>query len=145
MEKNSYNTRNLKTLQHVKKTMDESKRTIAFIGRKTLPKTIEEVVENALALRPTRMVTEKSSYTQVLGSTRSLEDIYLMCKHYIPNVQIEDIAKYLTEQINKVKIGGKWCCTHYKFMFFNITIPECYKNDSSYLYLYKTNVPSVLK
>lgn len=57
----------------------------------------------------------KKKYKQVIGSTRSIEDMYLLCKTYIPNVKLKDIVKTI-KQNNDIRYV-RYCEAHKKYMY----------------------------
>lgn len=54
---------------------------------------------------------------QVIGSTRSAEDLYLICKHYLPKTSFSNVLKVLDKLNRENILVIDFCITHRKYMF----------------------------
>lgn len=57
--------------------------------------------------------TKKNNRNQVLGSRRSIEDMYICCRTYFPDVKFDDVFNYIIETIPY----SCYCGQHKKHMF----------------------------
>lgn len=106
-------------LQKLAEKQDKIDYTIQFIdGYK--PKSIKDAIEYAITRRPfsplnqTRRIGGKRKHQsqQFLGTSRSIQDLHLICRHYFPKTTVFDVANYLKPFIikNQKQI---WLCSSF--------------------------------
>ena len=69
-------------------------------------------------VRPTNIITISTgrAWPQKLGSRRSIEDMYLLCKTYIPDVKLKQIIAALRTKKCKLRFAC-YCGQHQRYMF----------------------------
>lgn len=102
----------------------ENASTIKFMYEPA-PISPKKCVELALSMKPT--VTCKSNRKQYLGSSRSMQDLYLICKHYFPEITLLDVSNILKSLYNDGKINTLFCTTFNKRMFKSIQYSTIYR------------------
>lgn len=109
-------------MKELQARLDKQNKTIRFkdIYIKTKPKSIDYILGRFLDLIPTVTTGHKSGkeYPQRVGGSRSLHDMYLLAKHYFPDVTLEEVAKVLKNKIhNRTAYCKGMCITYQRFMF----------------------------
>lgn len=105
-------------LKRLQEKEDKSGRRIRFRTVKSF-NNLEEVIDFAFKMQGTESSTEKTKKwrSQLLGNSRSLQDLYLICKYYFPDTKIEDIIYYLRELWGDKNLIMHHCYTFGRMMF----------------------------
>ena len=104
--------------QHAVTVRCAKNQTIKFMNDSIQPTSVEEACSYAFRMHSTIVVGDgKNHRPQRLGVTRSLQDLYLICKHYVPNVTIYDVVKRLSDLYKQNSLYSHYCCTFRRMMF----------------------------
>lgn len=105
-------------LKRLQEKEDKSGRRIRFRTVKSF-NNLEEVIDFAFKMQGTESSTEKTKKwrSQLLGNSRSLQDLYLICKYYFPDTKIEDIIYYLRELWGDKNLIMHHCYNFGRMMF----------------------------
>lgn len=106
-------------LTRMQEKQDASKRQLRFSDKSFKPKSIEAVIDESLKMLRTESVGKKRIYPQYLGSSRSMQDMYLLCKYYFPKTTIFDVSRYLNQRKKRSRLGSHFCSTFRRMMFTN--------------------------
>ena len=123
-------------LESQKIKLDNEKVTIRFMDESIKPQTVEECVTIAFSMKPTikeglNERGKKRRFTkQSLGSTRSIQDLYLIAKHYVPESSMEDVLTTLKELKSKKHLHSHWCRTFKRMMFRKEYSPYSWQNGT---------------
>lgn len=109
-------------LDKLQTQQDEAGYTIRFFDEQAAPtESVQSIVEYAITymggMPDTIKVGPKRYRRQSLGASRSIEDLYLLCKHYHPMVQIREVTGVLRALHNARNLKWWFCSTHRKMMF----------------------------
>lgn len=114
-----------KYLKQIQEKMDATGKTIGFrdIFIKTKPPSISHTIGTALNMNKTITHGKRNKREQNLGVSRSLQDLYLIVKHYFPEATIFDVVADLQNRRNKKELRAQFCYSHKKMMFYNNNCP----------------------
>src|SRR3990167_4299388 len=90
--------------------LDKLGKTIYFINHYG-NLSVKELLRKALLMAPTQTTTCKTK--QILGQRRSLEDLYLIVKHYCPEITIQEIVK----DLKTIPTSSMFCYSFNRQMF----------------------------
>lgn len=86
----------------------------------TEEKIIEAVLKNPHGINTRTIYKNGKKRKQIIGGTRSAEDLYLICKHYLPNTSFNNVLQVLNNKYEVGTLYTTFCCTHRKYMFRHI-------------------------
>lgn len=105
-----------KTLKEAEEYLNNPLFRIRFQDETLQIKTVKSAIKLALERRNTCTTTKAGKFRQqYIGISRSLEDLFCLCKYYFPEVTLKEVIKELKAQ----GIYKNFCSSHRKHMFTN--------------------------
>lgn len=110
-----------KRLTHMQAMLDKSGKRLFFSYPKQFLN-LEALIKHAISYQPripqSFLPSENDKkYHQMIGSSRSMQDLYLLSKSYFPNTTLFDVRNVLQTFYDNNKLNMWFCGTFQKCMF----------------------------